>query len=68
MTRENVTSFFSICISLAFSSLALTRAQKDLSAKHTAQPNKMKACNERAGYKQPKGDVRKSFVSACLKG
>ena len=33
-----------------------------------SQQNKMKTCNEEAGKKALKGDVRKKFMSECLKG
>jgi hypothetical protein len=32
------------------------------------QQNRMKSCNEQAGKKELKGDERRSFMSACLKG
>ena len=34
----------------------------------TDQQNKMKTCNAEAGKKELKGDERKAFMSACLKG
>jgi len=33
-----------------------------------AQQNRMKSCNEEAGRKALKGDERRAFMSACLKG
>ena len=33
-----------------------------------AQQNRMKSCNEQAGRKELKGDERRAFMSACLKG
>ena len=33
-----------------------------------AQQNRMKSCNEQAGRKALKGDERRAFMSACLKG
>jgi hypothetical protein len=33
-----------------------------------AQQNKMKHCNEEAKKKELKGDERRAFMSACLKG
>lgn len=33
-----------------------------------AQQNKMKHCNEEARKKELKGDVRRAFMSTCLKG
>ena len=32
------------------------------------QQNRMKSCNEQAGRKELKGDERRAFMSACLKG
>ena len=32
------------------------------------QQNKMKTCNAEAGKKNLKGEERKAFMSACLKG
>ena len=34
----------------------------------TAQQQKMKTCNAEAKTKELKGDERKAFMSACLKG
>jgi hypothetical protein len=34
----------------------------------TEQQGKMKMCNKQAGDKKLKGDERKQFMSACLKG
>lgn len=33
-----------------------------------AQQNRMKSCNEQAGRRELKGDERRAFMSACLKG
>lgn len=33
-----------------------------------SQQNKMKVCNVEAGKKNLKGDERRSFMSACLRG
>jgi hypothetical protein len=33
-----------------------------------SQQNKMKTCNSEAGKKNLKGDERRAFMSACLKG
>lgn len=33
-----------------------------------SQQHKMKVCNVEAGKKQLKGDERRAFMSACLKG
>ena len=54
-------------ICLAFATTA-TYAQdkKEASAAQKKQQTRMKECNERAGDK--KGDERKKFMSACLKG
>ena len=41
-------------------------AKKEPSAKQKAQQERMKDCNAKAADK--KGDARKSFMSACLKG
>jgi hypothetical protein len=32
------------------------------------QQNRMKSCNEQAGRRELKGDERRAFMSACLKG
>jgi hypothetical protein len=37
-------------------------------AKPTDQKKKMAYCNKEAGAKKLKGDERKKFMSACLKG
>ena len=57
-----------ICISLAFSPLALAQAKKEPSAKQAAQQERMKDCNKQAGEKKLEGDARKAFMSSCLKG
>lgn len=35
---------------------------------HEPQTHKMVRCNEEAGKKQLRGDERRAFMSACLKG
>ena len=37
-------------------------------AAQSSQQNKMKTCNAEAGKKELKGDERRAFMSACLKG
>jgi hypothetical protein len=37
-------------------------------AAQSTQQNKMKTCNAEAGKKELKGDERRAFMSACLKG
>jgi hypothetical protein len=37
-------------------------------AAQSSQQNKMKTCNAEAGKKGLKGDERRAFMSACLKG
>ncbi len=37
-------------------------------AAQSSQQNKMKTCNVEAGKKALKGDERRAFMSACLKG
>ena len=48
--------------------LAQDKAKKEPTEKQKAQQERMKACNDKAGDKKMKGDERKSFMSACLKG
>jgi hypothetical protein len=45
-------------------------AAKETANSHTpgGQQNKMKHCNESAKKKELKGDERRAFMSACLKG
>jgi len=57
-----------ICLSLAFSPLALAQAKKEPSAKQLAQQERMKDCNRQAGEQKLDGDARKGFMSSCLKG
>lgn len=45
---------------------AVAKAEKEPSAKQKAQQERMKSCNKEATGK--KGDARKKFMSACLKG
>lgn len=55
-----------LCFMLAASPLALAQDKKEPSAAQKKQQERMKACSQKAGDK--KGDERKSFMSACLKG
>ena len=59
-----------MCLSLAFSPLALAQDKKDAkkepSAAQKKQQERMKDCNEKVGER--KGDDRKKFMSSCLKG
>jgi len=55
-----------ISLVLAASPLAFAQDKKEPSAAQKKQQERMKACNQKAGDK--KGDERKSFMSACLKG
>jgi hypothetical protein len=41
---------------------------KDARPAHEPQTHKMVRCNEEAGKKQLRGDERRAFMSACLKG
>jgi hypothetical protein len=58
-----------ICLALATTG-AVAQDKKDAKKEPTAaqkrQQERMKACNDKAGDK--KGDERKKFMSACLKG
>ena len=54
-----------LCFAFATGS-ALAQEKKQPSAKQKAQQERMKDCNAKAGDK--KGDERKKFMSACLKG
>ena len=45
-----------------------TAQKSGASAKQKAQQQKMKDCSKQAGDKKLKGDDRKKFMSACLKG
>lgn len=47
---------------------AATPAKPVVSAASSAQQDKMKACNADAKTKGLKGDERKKFMGACLKG
>ena len=51
---------------LATSPLAFAQDKKEPSAAQKKQQERMKACNQKAADK--KGEERKSFMSACLKG
>ena len=55
------------CMTLAASPLALAQDKgKAPSEAQKKQQERMKSCNEKAGDR--KGDDRKKFMSACLKG
>ena len=56
------------CAMLAAPSIGLAqdKAKKEPSEKQKAQQERMKDCNAKAADK--KGDERKKFMSACLKG
>jgi hypothetical protein len=55
-----------ISLALATSPLAFAQDKKEPSAAQKKQQERMKACNQKAADK--KGEERKSFMSACLKG
>src|SRR5918912_1762202 len=54
-----------VCLAFAASG-AYAQDKKEPSAAQKKQQTRMKECNERAADK--KGDERKKFMSACLKG
>jgi hypothetical protein len=54
------------CVLLAAAPLAIAQEKKAPSDAQKKQQERMKACNKQAGDK--KGDDRKKFMSACLKG
>jgi len=54
------------CVLLAAAPLAMAQDKKPPSDAQKKQQERMKACNKQAGDK--KGDERKKFMSACLKG
>jgi psiF repeat len=54
-----------VCLAFAFSG-AYAQEKKEPSAAQKKQQTRMKECNERAADK--KGEERKKFMSACLKG
>ena len=54
-----------VCLAFAASG-AYAQDKKEPSAAQKKQQERMKACNDKAGDK--KGDERKKFMSACLKG
>ena len=54
-----------LCLAFAASG-AYAQDKKEPSAAQKKQQTRMKECNERAADK--KGDERKKFMSACLKG
>lgn len=55
------------CMLLALPALAQDK-KKEPSEKQKAQQERMKDCNDKAAKKDVKGDDRKKFMSACLKG
>lgn len=56
-----------LCLALfAASPLALAQDKKEPTAAQKKQQERMKECNAKAGDR--KGDERKQFMSACLKG
>jgi hypothetical protein len=59
-----------LCISpaLAESGDGAKAATPEKSAGRERQQEKMKRCNAEAGEKALKGDDRRAFMSACLKG
>jgi len=54
-----------LCLAFAASG-AFAQDKKEPTAAQKKQQERMKACNDKAGDK--KGDERKKFMSACLKG
>ena len=54
-----------VCLAFAATG-AYAQEKKEPSAAQKKQQTRMKECNERAGDK--KGEERKKFMSACLKG
>ena len=54
-----------VCLALAATG-AYAQDKKEPTAAQKKQQTRMKECNERAGDK--KGEERKKFMSACLKG
>ena len=54
-----------VCLAFAATG-AYAQDKKEPSAAQKKQQTRMKECNERAGDK--KGEERKKFMSACLKG
>ena len=61
-----------VCLMFAMAPVALAQdkdaEKKAPSVAQKAQQERMKGCNDRAGDKGLKGDERKTFMSACLKG
>jgi hypothetical protein len=55
-----------LCCLVLASPVALAQEKKEATQAQKKQQERMKSCNERAGDR--KGDERKSFMSACLKG
>lgn len=56
-----------LTLALAVSVVAADDKKPDTASKQS-QTEKMKACNKEAAEKALKGDARKQFMSACLKG
>jgi psiF repeat len=54
-----------VCLAFAATG-AYAQDKKEPTAAQKKQQERMKACNDKAGDK--KGDERKKFMSACLKG
>lgn len=57
-----------LCLAFAATSVAVAADKKEPSPKQKAQQERMKDCNKQAAEKKLKGDARKKFMSACLKG
>jgi Ni/Co efflux regulator RcnB len=61
-----------LSVSFAFTGFAFAQEKKEAkneqSAAQKRQQERMRDCNEQAGGKKMEGDVRKEFMSACLKG
>ena len=61
-----------LVLTLCFAALAMPALaqdkKKESSEKQKAQQARMKDCNKQAADKKVKGDDRKKFMSACLKG
>ena len=55
-----------LSLALAFSPAAVAQDKKEASPAQKKQQERMKDCNGKAADK--KGDERKAFMSACLKG
>lgn len=70
MKGDERKAFMKKCLSKDYvlKSDAATPAKPATPAASSAQQDKMKACNADAKTKGLKGDERKKFMSACLKG